>query len=64
MDTAALAATLVGMQSAQTAQQMSIVALKQAATMQQNVVDLLSQGVEAGKALLPDGVGTVVDRSA
>jgi len=59
-----VAAALAAMQSAQTAQQMSIVALKNAAAMQRNVVDLLSQGVEAGKALLPDGVGGVLDRSA
>ncbi len=64
MDTSALAGTLVGMQSATTAQQFSLIALKQSAQMQQAVVDLLGQAAEAGKAFLPDGVGGSVDRSA
>lgn len=64
MDTSALAATLVGMQSAATAQQMSIVALKQAHAMAQVAVDLLANAAETGKPVLPPGVGGAVDRSA
>jgi hypothetical protein len=52
------------MQTAQTAQQFSLIALKQSADMQQAVVDLLGQAAEAGKAFLPDGVGGSLDRSA
>jgi hypothetical protein len=64
MDTSALAATLVGMQSAATAQQMSIVALQQANAMAQVAVNLLSDAAEAGKSMLPSGVGGTVDRNA
>lgn len=59
-----IATSLVGMQSAATAQQMSLVALKQAHAMAQVAVDLLSNAAEAGKSLLPAGVGGNIDRSA
>lgn len=59
-----IATALVGMQSASNAQQMSLVALQQAHAMAQVAVDLLSNAAEAGKALLPAGVGGTVDRSA
>ena len=64
MDTAALAGTLVGMNQAATAQQMSLLAVKQSSAMQQIAVDLLGQAAEAGKALLAPGVGGTLDRSA
>ena len=64
MDTAALAGTLIGMQSAMTAQQMSVIALQQANAMAQVAVDLLANAAEAGKAALPPGVGGALDRSA
>jgi hypothetical protein len=64
MDTSALAGTLVGMQSAAFAQQMSIIALQQSQAMAQVAVDLLSNAAEAGKAMLPPGVGGSIDRSA
>jgi hypothetical protein len=63
LDSTALGGTLVGMQTAATAQQFSLIALKQNAEMQQAVVDLLGQAAEAGKALLPEGVGGSLDRS-
>lgn len=64
MDTSALAATMVGMQSAATAQQMSLLAVQQANAMAQVAVNLLADAAEAGKALVAPGIGGSVDRSA
>ena len=64
MDTAALAGTLAGMQSAMTAQQMSLVAVKQAHETAQAAVNLLVDAAQAGKALVAPGVGEALDRSA
>jgi hypothetical protein len=64
MDTSALAGVLTGMQSAMTAQQMSLVAVKQAHQMAQATVNLLAEAAEAGKAMVGPGVGGSVDRSA
>ena len=57
MDTSALAATMVGMQSAATAQQMSLLAVQQANAMAQVAVNLLADAAEAGKALVAPGIG-------
>src|SRR5690606_5654113 len=64
MDSAALAGTLAGMQSALTAQQMSVVAVRQAHEMAQVAVNLLADAAQAGKALVAPGVGEALDRSA
>ena len=64
MDTSALAATMAGMQSAATAQQMSLLAVQQANAMAQVAVNLLVDAAEAGKALVAPGIGGAVDRSA
>ncbi len=64
MDTSALAASLAGMNSAATAQQMSLVAVRQAHEMAQAAVNLLANAAEAGKALVAPGIGNTLDRSA
>jgi hypothetical protein len=64
MDTSALATTLVSMQAAGRAQQMSLLAVKNANEMAQVAANLLTQAAEMGKALLPDGVGGNVDKAA
>lgn len=64
MDTSALASTLVSMQAAGRAQQMSLLAVKNANEMQQVAVNLLAQSAEAGKALLASGVGVTLDKAA
>jgi hypothetical protein len=64
MDTSALASTLVSMQAAGRAQQFSLLAVKNAHEMQQVAANLLTQAAEAGKALLPSGVGGSVDKAA
>jgi hypothetical protein len=64
MDTSAVASTLVSMQAAGRAQQMSLLAVKNAVEMQQVAANLLTQAAEAGKALLADGVGGTIDKAA
>jgi hypothetical protein len=64
MDTSALASTLVSMQAAGRAQQMSLLAVKNANEMAQVAVDLLAQAAQAGKSLLPAGVGGALDKAA
>lgn len=64
MDTSALASTAVSMQAAGRAQQFSLLAVKNAHEMQQVAANLLAQAAEAGKALLPAGVGGNVDKAA
>jgi hypothetical protein len=64
MDTAALAGIMVGMQSAANAQQMSLLAVKNANEMAQVAVNLLGQAAEAGKGLVAPGIGGTLDRSA
>jgi hypothetical protein len=64
MDTSALASTLVSMQASGRAQQFSLLAVKNAHEMQQVAANLLTQAAEAGKALLPAGVGGSVDKAA
>jgi hypothetical protein len=64
MDTSALASTLVSMQAAGRAQQFSLLAVKNAHEMSQVAANLLTQAAEAGKALLPSGVGGSVDKAA
>jgi hypothetical protein len=64
MDTSALASTLVSMQAAGRAQQMSLLAVKNANEMAQVAVDLLAQAAQAGKSLTPAGVGGTIDKAA
>lgn len=64
MDTSALASTMVAMQAAGRAQQFSLLAVKNANEMQQVAANLLAQAAESGKALLPAGVGGIVDKAA
>ena len=64
MDTSALASTLVSMNAAARGDFMALAMVKQAHEAQQMVVDLLAQAAQAGKSLLPPGVGETLDRSA
>jgi hypothetical protein len=64
VDTSALASTAVAMQAAGRAQQFSLLAVKNAHEMQRVAANLLAQAAEAGKALLPAGVGGNVDKAA
>jgi hypothetical protein len=64
MDTSALASTLVSMQAAGRAQQMSLLAVKNANEMAQVAVDLLAQAAQASKSLTPAGVGGTIDKAA
>jgi hypothetical protein len=64
MDSSAVSSTLVSMQAAGSAQQFSLLALKNANEMEQVAANLLIQAAEAGKALLADGVGGTVDKAA
>jgi hypothetical protein len=52
------------MQAAGTAQQFSLLAVKNANEMAQVAANLLADAAEAGKALLPAGIGGTVDRAA
>jgi hypothetical protein len=64
VDTSALASTLVSMQAAGSAQQFSLLAVKNANDMAQVAANLLTEAAEAGKALLANGVGGTVDKVA
>jgi hypothetical protein len=64
VDTSALASTLVSMQAAVGAQQMSLLAVKNANEMAQVAVGILDQAAQAGKAQLASGVGGMIDRAA
>jgi hypothetical protein len=64
LDTASLALTMTSMQAGSRAQQVSLIALKQANEMDQSIVNLLSSAAEDIKALLPEGVGGMIDRDA
>lgn len=64
MDVASLAATYAGMNAGATRDALSAVFLKQQAESVQAVADMLTQAAETAKAMTPDGVGTLLDKSA
>lgn len=59
-----IAATAVAMTQAQTQQTAQILMLKKQHEMQQSLVNMLSESVEAAKPPAPSGQGAVVDKSA
>ena len=63
-DAAAIAQSLVSMQSASTQQALNVEMLRQNAEADRSVVTMLEQGVEQAKATLPAGQGQQVDRMA
>lgn len=63
-DAAAIAQSLVSMQSASRQQALSLEMVRQNAEADQGLVTMLEQGVEQAKATLPDGQGLQVDRFA
>ncbi|CAH1661060.1 conserved hypothetical protein [Hyphomicrobiales bacterium] len=63
-DAVSLAHSIVTMQAASTQQALSIEMLKQNAQTEQSLVALIQQSVEQTQAMLPEGQGSLVDRSA
>ncbi|MGF7053210.1 hypothetical protein GGC47_002395 [Bosea sp. OAE752] len=63
-DVAAIAQSLVSMQSASTQQALGTEMLRQNAEAERGVVAMLEQGAEQAKAVLPAGQGLRVDRTA
>lgn len=63
-DVAAIAQSLVSMQSASTQQALGTEMLRQNAEAERGVVAMLEQGAEQAKAVLPAGQGLQVDRMA
>ncbi|MCD7061302.1 putative motility protein [Pelagibacterium xiamenense] len=59
-----VAATAVALTQAQTQHTAQILMLKKQHEMQQSMIDMLAQSVEAAKPPAPSGQGTVVDKSA
>ena len=63
-DAVSLAKSIVTMQAASTQQALSIEMISQNAQAEQSLVAMLQQSVEQTQATLPDGQGTLVDRTA
>lgn len=60
----AIAQSLATMQAGITQQQLGIEMLRQNAQMQASLVEMIQTAAEQQKAILPDGQGQRVDRSA
>lgn len=63
-DAAAIAQSLVSMQTASTQQALGIEMMRQNAQAERGVVDMLQQSAEQMQAVLPEGQGQLVDRMA
>ncbi|GGE50997.1 hypothetical protein GCM10007276_30000 [Agaricicola taiwanensis] len=64
MDSVAIATQAVTMQAAQRGQMLEVAALKQQATQDTAIANMVAEAADSAKASLPAGVGRLVDTSA